>query len=197
MSIIQPQFAPVGRSALQCPSCHEHYDVSIDLITYMPKSLTCDACAFISKQSNKNLTFVATSAIPMLDIDTVLSQEWYHTTSIMNDWQEKVTDANVWVHVGRQGTSECIAEQYNEWGVESVTHVLQLNPNLRLNESIFSDANEWPEFIGELGMKKVEEFRQVHRWDAFRYINSYETPGQISLLIKPEAFTIVDTYGNY
>lgn len=197
MSIIIPQFPPMDRSAQQCPSCHEHYALEVDEFNYMPGSLTCDTCGFVNKDTTKNLSFIAASAASMLDITNVLNQEWYHTTSTMNSWHEKVIDANVWVHIGHQATSECITDQYDQWSIPSETHVLRLKPALRIHAEIFGDTNNWPNFVGDLGMDNVEEFRQAHRWDAFRYINSFETPGQISLFIKPDAFEIVDTYSNY
>lgn len=126
----------------------------------------------------------------LLEIEAVKEYYWFHCTAQPN-WLEKVQEAGIWVHIGLVETASVIADNYEKFGMPSDMHKIVLSDDAKIHPALFEDHNEWPHEVGEA--RNDAEFSKHHKWDAFRYINSYETPGFISLLVNPKVLTVLET----
>lgn len=144
----------------------------------------------IPKHDRKTILEVSDKAAALLDIDEAIDFYWFHST-VQENWHENATESDVWVHIGLWETADVITENYAKYGLTPVVHKIVLNENIRIHPAIFEDHNVWPRGIGE--NVDDEEFSKYAKWDGFRYINSFETPGFISLLVKPSMFTVIET----
>lgn len=144
----------------------------------------------LTPSANTVVRDIVEDVVDLLDVATVKEYFWFHCTAQPN-WLEKVQDADIWVHIGLVETASVIADNYEKYGMPSVMHKIVLNDDIRIHPELFEDHNEWPHEVGEA--RNDPAFSQYHKWDAFRYINSYETPGFISLLVKPEMLMVLET----
>lgn len=126
----------------------------------------------------------------LLEVPTAKDYYWFHCTT-HPEWLDQVKDAGVWVHIGLVETASVISDEYRRCDVPSVMHRLVLSDDARIHPELFEDHNEWPREVGEA--RNDPEFSKHKKWDAFRYVNSYETPGFISLLVNPAVLSLVDT----
>lgn len=155
-----------------------------------PRIIPAESVEGTLKNGKSTVLDVSYRVADLLDIEEAKEYYWYHST-VQDNWQETAVDSNVWVHIGLWETADVITENYAKYGLTPVVHKIELHESIRIHPAIFEDHNVWPRVIGE--NVDDEEFSKAAKWDAFRYVNSYETPGFISLLVKPSMFTVLET----
>lgn len=127
---------------------------------------------------NHTVTDVLAGEAKFLDASTTLGATWYHITNRKN-WIEDLTDGeDEWfVPLVHLGTELAAADRmkFYRWSPVAYMYKVRLMEDSVLNPDIFVDEDEWPETPDDL-------------WDGtevFRYVNSYEAVGSISLLVNP------------
>lgn len=119
-----------------------------------------------------------------LSEEAVRESYWYHATDA-EDWMGSLLnneEGNIpLVHVGTEQTSvEVILDRYMETQRTISMFRIKLKETAVLNEVVFYDNNSWPETL------KVTR----PEGNTYRYVNRWESPGSISLLVDPRELEI-------
>ena len=169
------------------------------LFSYVPA--TCGTCGLVVD----DVTDLGVRPDPSCEIfctdpSTVLSTEWFHYTweplgpGTVEEptWLSSVIAARIWVHVGTWTSSTALARhrkfelsQSAQSGIPRSLYTVRIKPEHALIDPIVaSDLNYWPDLLedgpddGYVG-------------NVVRYVNAFEAPGQVSLLIDPNLLEVV------
>ena len=123
----------------------------------------------------------------LYDDKAVMETSWYHITTSDN-WHEQVLTSNVFVHLGtKQAALDrlIVLKQY-DWldGSNYKIYEIGFNNKVNVSENIFSDDNQWPVDLSE-GKNNACSAHKVNR-----YVNEWEAPGSVSLIVSPKLFTV-------
>lgn len=132
---------------------------------------------------------IKAEAMPLLeDAQNIRQARWFHATQRGEDWLESVQNSRVLVHAGSLETARqlVLSRRAHAPGSENkpwTLFELELDPQADLAEGIRPDLETmWP------------SFRRRLKYDAIAYLNVYESPGDISLLVDPEKLTTVSMH---
>lgn len=123
----------------------------------------------------------------LLDIKKARKQPfWYHATNDEN-WpkdNKNPRQGDVWLaHIG---SKESALDRAAHQGYSSI-YKLTIDPETHWSPHVTDDWNEWPTVLEELDMEIYHKFSEVTR-----YVNRYEIPGSISLLVASDKIHVVD-----
>lgn len=112
------------------------------------------------------------------DPEDVLGTEWFHATDV-KDWLTRVQYGNVVTHLGSRHTA-LSRRNYGQ------IHRLQLDPTARVHPVVFRDYFDTCD--------NLDCFREAFGdYTVIRYVNWWETPGEISLLVDPAVLRCLST----
>lgn len=121
-------------------------------------------------------------ANPLLALEEVMKTEWFHV-SWSSDWHASLLQEEdiPYVHAGNQQSALDRYEGLYK-GCYAYLYKFKLSPAALIAETIYDDLNEWPSTVND-----TEDFphQDGKRVDGFRYVNRWECPGSISILIDP------------
>lgn len=161
--------AAVGRSEYDCPNCGDSVEA-----TSLVVSVTSDSTVFFDKQAVKNA-------------------RWFHATQKRN-WMAELLEDDMelpLVHVGTELSAifrsrdlrDCGSHDVEEWYV----YELAIKSSAEIFDNIDWDENEdAPESVIHLLEDEKYGANKI-----VRYINSYEDPGSISLILDPRMVKVV------
>lgn len=197
--VVMPQCAvDAGLSPFRCGRC-EHYlsgdEVRFSQIWEAEPLLKCQRCA---DGFQKGSVAVLPSSEFLLDASNALSVSWFHATCV-EDWFEKVTTGQgmekeagefLYVHVGTESASREIAEdkyfRNPREGERIFLYELHLSSGALLSPSLLNDGETWWDFSSV-----TERTAEALGGDAVRYLNRWESPGSISLLVDARQLEFV------
>lgn len=123
---------------------------------------------------------------------------WYHASTMQN-WlsvcksNERI-QGNVFVHVGSKFAAlERANVLLKETRKRVYLHCVQPSRRLVLSHTLGRDEDDNDEFIKQ----RNGEWRGTQQCNAFAYLNAYECPGSVSLMVTPSALaypTVVTHY---
>lgn len=173
----------LGLSGLACPRCKEHltkYEEEM-LLTYYLIDHNCGKEIYIEDAKVRILPRYQ----HLLDLNRAHNQPfWYHATNISN-WPTNVTDKpdDSWLaHIGSKESALDRAKS------RDYTHMfkVKIDPSANWSPYVTDDWNEWPETGYDLWKEVYQKFSEVTR-----YVNRYEIPGSISLLVASDLIRVV------
>lgn len=198
--------ADPGMSGIKCGECHapftaEEYNKALGGANF--DELQCTNCKEITYSVDSFDVVVSPESIPMVEDENVRTATWFHATTVEN-WHEVVSgegdpdmnwedhtgkgDTTIMVHIGSKAAAEDRArvDFYDE---EWFLHEITLNDGVEIAPVIMPDEEtKVPERAYQC------EGRDYSAAGVTRYLNAYESPGSISLLVNPHAITVVKTH---
>jgi hypothetical protein len=185
-SVFPLQSTPVAdTSHISCPTCLRSLtprEVSFlleegEIEDYCGEALIMDT-AFVNP---------STASRRFSSLDNVLATRWFHITADP-DWPTTVTAADVFVHVGVEDAAfdrmlSFVGTRHNPAQAAEALYLyeLELAPDTRFARAIAVDTNE--------DYSDLRAGEQSH--DAQRYLNRWESPGSISLVVSPHKLRVV------
>lgn len=170
---------PAGRSGLLCPACA--YNFTLREASGLIDLPTCPGCDLVNEVPAMVVRPLA-QALPLLKDEVARAARWYHITQ-RRSWLPSVIEQDVPVYVGTELAAFTRArdDQLRERGTQFWwLHELELASNTTFRPGIEPDReNNWLLSLAELEDFAGEEV------DAVRYINGYEDPGSVQLLVDP------------
>lgn len=169
-------------SALCCPRCEQPLTHCQEQhILFYGNQCECKGCGKKVWIENSS-PMVEPDSAPFLDKKGVMTAEWYHATNRaewMNDLMQDEKHIPL-VHIGTEASAMARATQ------EHYTHLysVRLKPRTSVYEKIVMDNNQWPVYV-----TSQRPYRMPSH--AVRYLNVWENPGSISLLIDPRRIEVV------
>lgn len=129
----------------------------------------------------------------------VIETEWFHYTMV-EDWLNEVRKAGVWVHIGTMRSVRALRRHRMDYkhsaGEGRYVHTLRLAKPV-VDPAVAVDRNVWPVATTDRRIRVVEgpnDFRDLApKVNVVRYLNRWEAPGSISLLVDPQALEVVNT----
>lgn len=186
-----------GRSAFRCGECGNHIAKRNERLSSYWKETPVLACDTCGEDRSGTITVIPTSA-HLLQPDAVKATTWYHATYV-EDWFEKVSTGHgmkreagdfLYIHVGSQEASRDLAESkyfnHPEPDERIMLHQLKVKTDAVLAHPILNDIETWWDYSSV-----TEETRKVIGGDAVRYLNRWESPGSISLLVDARQLELV------
>jgi hypothetical protein len=165
-----------GLSGLSCARCGReftHFEVSG--LTRIPE---CPECQDLIDLAQLTLR-PSLAGMSLLDDAVARSTSWYHLT-YRRGWHAGVIEAQVPVYVGSKlaalTRAHAIAKRGERWWL----HELQLARNITFAPGVEADSTD-----GDMITSFDELEEHFPGVDAVRYLNIYEDPGNIALLVDP------------
>jgi hypothetical protein len=195
---LMPQSAvDAGLSAFRCGNCGNHIEKSAERFSSYWLEVPVLACKTCGDAQAGCIT-VAPSSAHLLQPAAVKESIWYHATYV-EDWFEKVSTGHgmkreagdfLYIHVGNEDASRDLADsKYFTHPVEDeriMLYQLKVKTDAELADHIFSDIETWWDYSSV-----TEETRKAIGGDAVRYLNRWESPGSISLLVDARQLELV------
>ena len=153
---------------------------------------TCDKCQRLIDPSDCEVEVESGSAA-FLDKEAVQKVTWFHGTTLQ-EWDQKILAAHdakkevLLVHIGTRDAAEerIVTEKVNSCEPQDYyLYELKLKPEFTVSDCIIADRNNWPTTTAFKGQEDFEGDLVT------RYLNCWESPGSISLLIAADAFEVV------
>lgn len=142
---------------VDCPACGDYFDITEVEVRVHPE------------------------AMPLLSLDTVQETEWFHVSAFEN-WHTAITMQRhvPYIHAGNRASA---IDRYEGLyrGRTAYLYKFKLVPGARISDIVYDDLNEWPKYV-ERELPKSKKGQVV---DGIRYVNRWESPGSISLLVNP------------
>ena len=168
---------------IYCPSCEYRIrEYQYTLFSYN-KGIRCGRCE-TNYDTETAIIRLDKSCEKFLDIDTVKDSVWYHvTTTDPSEWRYE-TSANWYYRMTHVGTHLTTNDYrcYNLKREKVRTLSFRIKPEAKVCDYIVNDFNNW---------MTHEDAIRFGKYDVLRYINRYEGPGQISLLVNPAVLEMV------
>ena len=180
---------------LVCPNC----EVEVSRKEWAATMTDYSVCAHC------NTTFspdecelrVESGSTPALDAETARDLTWFHGTAV-EDWSQEILtvfdqeedgdeDNVLLVHIGTYSAAmeRIAADRPYSKGKPYYLYELRLTAEASVSDFIADDENNWPDSLFEA---ESGEFAGVN---AVRYLNRWETPGSISLLVAANVLEVV------
>lgn len=132
----------------------------------------------------------------------IFTSSWFHFTipslssERPHDWLPRVQRARAWVHIGTRISSirlstdrslerSAAIRNHNPLELYSLT----LDSKSHVHPHIFEDHNEWPSSLDDRHINNIQIPDHIQ---VVRYVNAFEVPGQISLLVDPSILTVTN-----
>jgi hypothetical protein len=184
-----------GKDARYCLTCKTSLPLGTGLGKKGREEINCPSCGV---KCYDTLTGVAIDyeAQQFFDPERVRKARWYHTSSYPK-WDEVVANTDnpdaLFVHLGTLDAALDRSDHLSR-GDFVPDHVylyeIQLNEDIHISEYIHEEDGfvDQPEKISDT----IEEGGETYSMTgATRYVNHYESPGSISLLVHPHAFKVL------
>lgn len=174
-----------GRGVLQCSEC-THALPDTNPGEYSVICLTCGDEQF--ETGDNHLLAVEADAHLLTDNKALEEYTFYHATSRKN-WAEDIIQAGVPVHVGSieaaLGRVEDIVLTSDSYIEGDDIHLYEIKVSAEsILDRVIRDETYWAE--------ELEDFLEwTGDLKVVRYINTWENPGSLSLILDPSAMTIV------
>jgi hypothetical protein len=190
--------AAVGFSAFRCDNCGTHItkkNESDSPIWHEIPLVECDLCEGDVQQGSITVT---PSSAHLLQADAVKDTIWYHATYV-DDWFGKISTGHgmereagdfLYIHVGSEEAARDIARHkyFDGYGddLEVFLYQVKLKADAVLSSRVVSDDETWRDFYSV-----TDETGAAMGGDAVRYLNRWESPGSISLLVDASQLEFV------
>lgn len=197
---LMPQSAfDAGLSPFRCDNCTSHISKRNELnspLWHENIEVECSLCGHVNKGSQ---TVIPTSA-PLLKTAVAQDMVWFHATYV-DDWFEKISNGRdmeeedgyfLYIHVGSEDAAREIANHKYFDGYPSrdelkiMLYQVRLKAGAALSSRIVNDNETWRDF-GSV----TDGSKSAIGGDAVRYLNRWESPGSISLLVDASKLELV------
>ena len=172
---------------LRCPACSELLtSAQHKALRSWTSEVECSRCGMSRMNIYDVDVDIQKGCEKYLDDDVVRKVKWHHTTNAY-DWLDQVQ--NAWekpiVHVGTFQAAMARSRDIkgNTVRTSRYRHVVRISEDATIDPVVQEDQDYW--------MNSWEEYK----FDVTRYVNRFESPGSISLLVNPNFLEFVETHG--
>ena len=198
------EVAPEGYTGAKCAKCGEWIMDTADFHTTLPYH--CDFCGAIYFTGND--VGIRSDAVRFFDVQEVKNADWFHV-SIRSDWFTSINsysaDEKPFVHAGsEQATGSRIISVTEASRLPEDTpfflHRLRIKdqapvaPIIQVDDDEGAPKNHLEAVDSYEAMKEFGEERLAHYTSRsiVRYVNGFEDPGSMSLMMTGDMFEVVD-----
>lgn len=180
-----------GFSALRCQYCNKHFTTEFERLMLVEYYAVHEDCGKRVDIFASELTILPRYQYLLSLKNAMKEKVWYHATdydSYYSDgtWEESIiaarsSDDPFLVHIGSMES----AVDRGEVSYADTLFTLRLRPEFLWSPEVTDDHNCWPEKFSDT----QGEFGNFA--DITRYVNRYEIPGSVSLLVRADALSVV------
>lgn len=173
------------RRPYRCPRCETLLTVAqtISVQKWWP-NVKCRECNNLLDIYSVKVDLLP-SCERFLTDETVLKTQWHHST-YRKDWHNDVLNSPEYpiVHLGTYQAAEARARDIQDRPVWEMKYrfVVRLKKDATIDPEVLEDVDEW------------DDSAALYNYDVTRYVNRFESPGSVSLLAKPDAFTVIRVF---
>lgn len=167
--------APAGFSGLMCVECGDY--LSWDEYNAIESEVTFRCFRGCGSSRQDFDTSVLLEDARFFDISEIRRVSWFHATT-SSKWLESTLEAaevneDFMVHVGTLEAAQERRESIDKYLDHSFIYEVVLNDWATISEEVYEDQNDWRDAFEYGG------------FDVVRYLNRWEFPGSVSLLVRP------------
>lgn len=125
----------------------------------------------------------------LLQDETLKQVSWYHVSKYGDDWVSDLKESRTLTHVGsKQAAIDRMSILVAEGTVGPFyVHEVKLKPSVKVNPNTYKD-----DIAGEMTSDYKPNSKHDYRGDEVnRYVNFYEDPGSVSLMLSSQLFDLV------
>ena len=158
----------------------------------------CEQCGEVSEDSVVGYTLKPGDE-KFFEKEAVLESEWYHYTTHGEDWESFLEPGNPKAKLVHLGSRDSAVDRYTHTrsglhgGEELRIYKVRLKPESVVAENILQDDPFNAQIVPLVADGGVQ--RGILMSGVTRYLNAYEDPGSMSLMVNPELIEIVDVTG--
>lgn len=151
-------------------------------------TVECDACGDVFTADTMEVNVAPQSRV-LLDTEFAKSSEWFHISDSSN-WLDEVTGDDGFIPYIHAGTLQSALDRYEAHkGKTAYLYRFRLADLTVLDSTVYDDRNAWPEEVGF--PRTLTDERTGEAVDCLRYLNRWEDPGSISILLDPQCIVEV------
>lgn len=193
---MSPAASVAGLSALHCCKCGHHFSIAEQEKLLNDYGVECSNCGHKEDEMEAGVTIHPRyfDLLKKANVTEKGERLWYHATT-RDDWYDNLWNFAVrmdrfpLVHIGTKETALDRAKQMSKiWHGVGWLHTVRILPTATVSNFVIEDMNYWPDEADELGRGEFKKFTSVTR-----YLNRYEEPGSISLLVDYRVIEVVDS----
>lgn len=176
---------PGERGGYRCPSCFHLASTSTVEVLHRLMSVICSKCRDTYDIDSAEIHVLRSCEDLLTDVDQIFSRKWYHSTG-SETWHSDVLNNSLipLVHIGTYHAAIDRAKMVTGGHMRGRwLYRLAIDADALVHPEIFSDHNDLDGFVGTA---------LYDGYDVIRYVNRWESPGSVSLLINPSFFTVLD-----
>ena len=170
---------PGERGGIRCPHCKKRVSKDTRDILNMMIPVRC-SCGDRFSIYEADIPVLRRCTDLLTDTSKIFTRRWYHGTSL-DDWHNGVLLARrvPLVHIG----TRYAALERGKSLSRLFLYTIKVDAGATVHPKIFPDYND---------LDGAVDAHWYDGYDAIRYINRWESPGSISLLINPNLITVLD-----
>jgi hypothetical protein len=145
-------------------------------------TVECDACGDVFTADTMEVN-VAPDSRELLDVEHAKGVEWFHISDSAN-WLDEVTGDDDFTPYIHAGTLQSALDRYEAHkGKTAYLYKFKLADMTAIDSTVYDDRNAWPEEVGFPCTLTDEKTGEAV--DCLRYLNRWEDPGSLSILLDP------------
>lgn len=167
-----------SRSSLSCRWCKTHFSKYQENQIISELESKCQSCLRINDEFDVTVG-VRKSSAKFMQIAPVRSATWYHSTRV-DDWGEKIQGTSSALYIGSYASAMNRYKHTNSkffkggWLYKvKLKDGVKIHPTVRRDDYVDRDITQFPDRV-------------------MRYVNLFECPGSISLIVRSNHFDIID-----
>lgn len=176
-------------SAFACPACFSAVSKEqeaelldggeTDALNYVE----CKPCGEFFNADEAEVQ-LQSETVPLLEIPTVYDTEWFHISNSAS-WIEDITQDEGCIPFIHAGNKQSALDRYDGAykGKTAYLYKFKISSIASIGSVVYEDHNDWPYEV-DYPLTLTDDVTG-DAIDGFRYVNRWEAPGFISLLLDP------------
>lgn len=186
-----PEITPSGKVAFRCSICNARQSSNASLMLRSHRLVTCHNCGVefdLVTQENLEVTLHEDS-VDFLNDSKLFDTTWFHYSNRLKvktaeEWIDAIQQNEIPVHIGTKKSAMSLRKDTLRTSSDAPTRLpwkVRLLPSTKIIPGLAYDFSEWEDFY----------FIERSPNSALRYLNAWESPGQISLFVDSRSIALV------
>lgn len=171
-----------------CSQCDNVLTIAVEESISDGRRVLCQMCGCDINVLDTNVILDEQYSHVHNDVKRVKNMRWYHISEYDEGCMDFDTENTM--HIGRLSSLEALVRQRTVWNTgwePFFIYELRIKDNTLLGDTILRDNDDWYDVEGDIYYGCA---------DGYVYVNRFESPGSISVLLKRNCVELVKSWEN-